>query len=234
MSIDDDELLLYHFREGLAPGEAERIERAIAQDSALAARYRSLADDLERLRQVDEATLAPGVLGRWRLALDKVARPAPKRPIARVPRFAAAAFVIAAGIGVAFVAHRAGNGPAERLPQGPLAGVSFERALQWHLLELQSQLELASDLPAAERANTIRRLAQQNRLQTAVAERAGGRNEARVLRAFTVALEEMTADPAANGDFHGVLAQLDFEVKVMQARLASSSPSTGARALQAL
>ena len=196
----------------------------------------SMSDDdlIKRLGLDREVPVPPATLQRWRRALDAAAQPAAtRRPFAPSLRFATAALVLVAGFGIAFVAFRDGTGTAPDT-SGPLAEARFERALQWHLLELQSQLEAASDQPAAERAGTIRRLAEQNRLQTAVAERAGGTREARVLRAFTVALEDLAADPQPNGAVKGEIAQLDFEVKVMQARLASSSPSTGARALQAL
>jgi hypothetical protein len=176
---------------------------------------------LERLRELPEEPVPPAAMQRWRRALDAAAEAAPQPPAPSGLRFAmAAAVMLTAGLGVAFLAFRHEAGPAQG-PTAPLVELRVERGLQWHLLDLEAQLAAASELPAPERASTLQRLAQQNRLQAAVAERAGGGREARVLRAFTVAMEGMAAEPNPNGDFKGALAQLNFEVKVMQARLAS-------------
>ena len=229
MTITDDDLILYRFRDGLAPDELERIERAIAADAELAARYRALTNDLDRLREI-EAPLPASTMRRWRNALDAEARPVSRR-LAPGLGFAAAAAVVIAGVGIAWLAYREqGSAPV----QGALASARVERALQLHLFDLESQLARASDLSVDDRAVAMRRLAEQNRLQTAVAERAGAAREARVLRAFTVALEDMAAQPDANGKFKADLARLDFEMKVTQARLASSSPSTSALRAAAL
>jgi hypothetical protein len=233
MKISDDDLILYRMRDGLAPEEAARIERALGEDPALAARYRSLASDLDRLVEVRAAPVPAAALQRWRLALDKAARPAPRPALGLGPRFAVAVMVaLIVGVGAAFLAFRDDAGAGPQGPEGPLANARIERGLQLHLLELESQLALTSELPAEERASAVRRLAQQNRLQTAVAERAGGARDARVLRAFTVALDDMATEK--NGEFKAALAQLHFEMNVMQERLASSSPSTGVRRMQAL
>lgn len=187
-----------------------------------------------RLAEANEEPAPPAALQRWRLALDKAAQRAPQRAQGWAPRFAAAAAVVIAVIGGALLELREDAGtPAVRTREGSLATARVERALQLHLLELDSQLVLASELPAEDRAGAIRRLAQQNRLQTAVAERAGGGRDARVLRAFTVALENMAAGPV-NGEFKAALAQLHFEMNVIQERLASTSPSLSVRRLQAL
>jgi len=233
MGMSDDELTSFYFRDGLAPGDAERIEREIAADPALAARYQALVKDLARLRDVDETPAPAAAIQRWRAALDVAARPAPSRQ-PPILRFAAMAAVVVVAIGLAFLGAREQPDTTTTTSMASLTDGRTERALLWHLVELETQLGLASEQPAAERAGTLRRLAEQNRLQTTLTERAGGAREARVLRAFTVTLDDMAAEPEANTDYRGALAQLNFEMKVMQARLASSSPSTGARRLQAL
>ena len=188
----------------------------------------------EKLASMPEEPAPPRAMKRWSDALEdaaRSARPARASALDLRLRFAAAASIVAAVVGVAFVAYReTGIAP---LP-GSVAGVRIERTMQLHLIDLESQLARVADLSIGDRAGALRHLAEQNRLQTAVAERAGGSREARVLRAFTVTLEDMAADPDPNGRFKAALAQLDFELRVTQARLASSSPSTSALRSQAL
>jgi hypothetical protein len=183
----------------------------------------------ERLGERPEPPVPPETLKRWHAALDAAARSPARRPAPLNLRFAAVAGMVALSVGIVFVAYRENAMPS--VPE-PFAAARVERGLQLHLLDLEAQLARAADLPVAERASAIRNLVQQNRLQTAVVERAGGDREARVLRSFTVSLEEMAAD--TNGKFQAALAQLDFEMKVTQARLASSAPSTSALRSQAL
>jgi len=186
----------------------------------------------DRLAEMPQEPVPPEAMKRWRGALDAAARSETRvRPVTVGLRFAAAAAVVLVGVGVAVLAYLEGAGTAA---EGPLAQARVERGLQLHLLELESQLARVAELPGTERASTVRQLAQQNRLQTAVLERAGEVREARVLRAFTLALDEIAADAAANGKVHAALAQLDFEMKVTQARLASSFLSASALRSQAL
>ena len=184
-----------------------------------------------KLEAAARAPLPPEAMNRWRKALDAAARSETPHPVASGWRFAAVAATVLLGVGVAFLAYRESS---EATVEVPLASGRHERVVQLHLADLETQLARVSDLPSAERSSTLRDLVQQNRIQTAVAERAGGGREARVLRAFTVALEDMATDQEPNGRFKAALAQIDFELKVTQARLASSSPSTGARRSQAL
>jgi len=190
----------------------------------------------DRLAGIPEEPVPPGTLMRWRKALDAAARSSQAEQPARASafdmrlRFAAAASIVLAVAGVAFLAREGGVSPGP----GPVAAARAERGVQLHLIELESQLVRVSALAGADRASALRELADQNRLQTAVADRAGGAREARVLRAFTVTLEDMASEADQNGRFKAALAQLDFELKVTQARLAASSPSNSAVRSQAL
>jgi len=225
MTITDDDLILYRYRDGLAPEDVQRIERAIADDPAVAARYSALTADLDRMRAIDGPAPAPA-LRRWRSALDQAARPAKARPFAMGMRLAAVAAVAVVAFGLAWLGHP----DMDAVPAAaPSVSARMDRAVQLHLLGLEAQLAQASRAPAAERGAAIRRLVEQNRLMTTVAERTGAARDARVLRAFTVALEDLSsADASANGALKAALAQLDFEMKVTQARLASSSRTIGA------
>jgi hypothetical protein len=189
----------------------------------------------QKLAEAQPVSVPPVAMQRWRRALDGAAQPALTRAFAPSLRFAgAAALVFAVSVGISLVAHREGSNPAVPGVEGPLAATRSDRGLQLHLVDLESQLSTASELPPSDRAGEIRRLAQQNRIQTAAAERSGGARDARVLRAFTVMLEAMASSNETNGEFKAALAQLHFEMNVMQERLASTSPSLSVRRLQAL
>jgi hypothetical protein len=186
----------------------------------------------EKLAGQHDESAPASAMKRWRAALDVAARPTPVQGLDWGLRFAAAGSIVLALAGVVFLAYR--DDAAMNIAASPLESVRVDRKLQLHLVDLETQLARAGDLPLVERGSTLRQLAQQNRLQTAVAERAGGSREARLLRAFTVALEDMAADSDVNGRFRASLAQLVFELNVTQARLASSSPSIDALRSQAL
>ena len=95
-----------------------------------------------------------------------------------------------------------------------------------HLANTESQLASLDSASDEERGRLIETIIAQNRLYALAAERADEPQLARVLRAFTPILErvaEERSDEAA-----GELAQLNFELQVMQARLtaATSNKST--------
>ena len=51
--INDDELTLYYYKDGLSKDERLRLSNALAADSGLAARYKSLSDTLSQLADVE-------------------------------------------------------------------------------------------------------------------------------------------------------------------------------------
>lgn len=235
--INDDELLLYHYEEDEGNAERQRIAAAIAADSALAARLRRLVAELDAV--VPPPVAVPeAAMRRWHADLARAARTTAAAPW-RSPRIewhagatAAMAMMVVAGIGLGIFFNR------ERPTDPPIEvmvadAVRYERGLQMHLAQTESQLALLPTLQPEERVAMVERLQVQNRLYIATADRAGEERLARVLRSFAPILDSLADSRTSAAEFEGGLAQLNFELKVMQARLASAVP-TPARPVLAL
>ena len=76
-----------------------------------------------------------------------------------------------------------------------------------------------------QRARLIETIIAQNRIYALAAERAGEPQLARVLRAFSPVLDDLAHD---RGDSSASIAQLGFELRVMQGRLSAGAAPSGA------
>jgi hypothetical protein len=85
----------------------------------------------------------------------------------------------------------------------------------------EQQLAGLDSAKPEERARLIETIIAQNRIYALAAERAGEPQLARVLRAFAPVLEGLE-----HGDSSGSIAQLTFELRVMQGRLGAGTAST--------
>jgi hypothetical protein len=106
--------------------------------------------------------------------------------------------------------------------------VAYERGLRWHLANTEQRLAKLDTAQPDERARLIDAIIEQNRMYALAADRANEPQLARVLRAFTPILESLSDErrEASAGD----IAQLSFELRVMQARLkAAADPSSTAQ-----
>jgi len=93
---------------------------------------------------------------------------------------------------------------------------AYENGLKVHLASTERRLASLNEATPEERARLVETIIGQNRIYALAAERAGEPELARVLRAFTPILESV-AD--GRGQTAGSVAQLGFELRVMQARL---------------
>jgi hypothetical protein len=98
---------------------------------------------------------------------------------------------------------------------------AYEHGLKWHLASTERRLASLGDATPEERARLVEAIIGQNRIYALAAERAGEPQLARVLRAFTPILQGVA-------DGHGEstessVAQLSFELRIMQARLAAEA-----------
>lgn len=231
--INDDELLLYYYRDGLDAADRARIGAAIAADPRLAQRLHTLAARLDAAAAIPEVEVPGHFRQRWQDALDGAASGRRARPVARPlfsqPRWqiAAAAAVVLALV-VTFEALRS-TAPRGALPMaatpghesGDEAGSAYEHGLKFHLASTERQIADLGNASPAERARMIDVIIGQNRLYALAAERAGEPQLARVLRAFNPILEDV-----ANGRSESTaadLSQLSFELRVMQARLGADA-----------
>jgi hypothetical protein len=74
MTMNDDDLILYYYRDGLSDAQRRRIEADLARDASLRERYEQLCADLGRF-DAPPAAAAPGdMVARWQDSIDRAAR----------------------------------------------------------------------------------------------------------------------------------------------------------------
>jgi len=236
--ISDDELLLYYYRDGLDAAERARIGAVLSEQPEVARRMQGLVARLDAAAAMPEVPVPAEVQQRWQAALARAAEDQTR--VVRAPRrffdipwpaAAAAAFAIVA---LTLILQR-----AIQRPQDPIADVAtpvnppvvadasaYERGLKVHLASTERQLAELDNATPEDRARLVEAIIAQNRIYALAAERAGQPQLARVLRAFSPVLESV-----ANGGetSAGGIAQLNFELRVMQGRLgadAGASPKS--------
>jgi hypothetical protein len=232
--ITDDDLLLYNYRDGLEPAERARIGAALSEQPELAQRMHHLVSRLDAAAAIPEVPVPVEVQQRWKAALAQAAerqtteapRVAP-RPAA-VPRWLAAAAVLIIAI-VSIFSHTR-QPPSNRIVEVPTTnaasgtgGSAYERGLKTHLESTEQQLASLESATPEDRERLLKTIIEQNRIYALAAERAGEPQLARVLRAFSPVLEGLNTE---DGDPSASVAQLAFEFRVMQGRLAAGTAST--------
>jgi hypothetical protein len=228
--ITDDELLLYYYRELETP-ERARIGAALAAQPELAQRLHRLVSRLDAAAASPEVPVPLPFQQRWEMALARAGQE-PSRPVARRPLFSQPLWLgaVAAVLVVAFAAVFTFTRPdpatdpltaSRQLPASNGDEQSYENGLKWHLASTERQLASLGQASPEERTRLVETIIGQNRLYALAAERAGEPQLARVLRAFTPILEDVAAGRSKSTA--GDLAQLNFELRIMQARLGSDS-----------
>ncbi len=247
--ITDDELLLYYYRDGLEPDERARIAAALAEQPELAQRLHRLVGRLDEVAAIPEVAVPVATQQRWKAALAQAAQERPttqnlrpfRRPYTDARWLAAAAAVVVAVVSVFYVIDSAPptptvanvtpptetpsssfTSPPTEVPSGAAEASPYERGLKTHLASTERQLASLEEATPEERARLIETIIEQNRIYALAAERAGEPQLARVLRAFSPVLESMRqgeGNPAADA------AQLSFEMRAMQGRLAGGVPA---------
>jgi hypothetical protein len=232
--ITDDELLLYHYRDGLDADERARIGAALSRQPELAQRLQTLVARLDAAAALPEVPVPAPVQQRWQAALESAAQLDSAREV-RAPRtahrwdfrWATAAAVAAVAIFLVMPERTAEIAPpaATTAAAGTAEASAYERGLKFHLASTEQQLAGIGSATPEERARLIETILAQNRIYALAAERAGEPQLARVLRAFAPVLESLAQE---DGDSSADIAQLNFELRVMQGRLGAGpgTPST--------
>jgi hypothetical protein len=225
--ITDDELLLYYYRE-LDAADRARIGAALGTQPDLAQRLHRLVARLDAVAALPEVPVPAQVLQRWQTALEGVstqAAPARDRRFNTTGWLAMAATLVVALVVTFQVIQPERNQVAVTPPpseaptsQDPTA---YENGLKFHLASTERRLASLTAATPAERARLVEAIIGQNRIYALAAERAGEPQLARVLRAFTPVLEDVASGRAQSTE--GSLAQLNFELRVMQARLGADT-----------
>lgn len=215
--INDDQLTLYFYDDGLSDHERQHIAQALEQDAALAARYAALAQELEQLRH-DAYTSVVSDDFSASLHNVLVQADAPTRATSW-RRWSVAAVLLAA---VALSVTLMPRAPTESTPVAatvPLppntAAPSSQRIVVAHLAQSRLQLVRYSAADAAVRSELIRELVEQNRSIERAAQRNGDDDLARVLRAFETVLERLASAPEQADEREQLLDQLTFELNTM-------------------
>lgn len=228
--ISDDDLLLYYYRE-LDATERARIGAAISKDPELSRRLHTLVARLDAAAAIPEVPVPAHTQQRWQAALERATtetRVAPKRRFFTQSQWqaaAAAVAVVALVFGIQKVMQPTqppGNTVTSSTPETAGAGAAsaYENGLKFHLATTERRLAALGEATPEERARLVETIIGQNRIYALAAERAGEPQLARVLRAFTPVLESVAGGGEATSSS---VAQLSFELRVMQARLGAEA-----------
>jgi hypothetical protein len=230
--INDDELLLYHYRE-LDAADRARVGAALSAQPELAQRLHALVARLDAAAAIPEVPVPAQATERWRSALDRAASQTrasqPPRRFSMPVMWQAAAAAVTV-FALIFSVQRllrpttpvAANETMTHVEPAQGDTSAYEHGLKFHLASTERRLAALGEATPEERARLIDTIIGQNQMYALAAERAGEPQLARVLRAFNPILEDL-----ANGRSETTAAdisQLSFELRVMQARL-----GTGAR-----
>jgi len=72
--MNEDNLILYYYNDGLSEDERRQVEAAIHSDGAVAARYDALCRELNGLAETDTPAVPAHTVQRWHDAIDREAR----------------------------------------------------------------------------------------------------------------------------------------------------------------
>ena len=226
--ISDDDLILYYYRDGLPADERASISAALAENPELAQRFHRLT------QRLDAAAAAPAreipvpmkFQRRWAAALEEAAETAEARTTRRRRQFFNYApwYAAVAGVFIVFLAlpHLLGQLPVTPVDPPTADNSAYERGLASHLASTEQQLASLESATPEERQRLVDTIIEQNRVYALAAERAGEPQLARVLRAFSPVLESVAH---GDQDTSASVAQLAFELRVMQGRLATGKAS---------
>jgi hypothetical protein len=231
--ISDDDLLLYYYRE-LDAADRARIGAALGEQPELSQRLHRLVARLDAAAALADVPVPAAAQQRWQSALERAAIETPAAPAKRRvftqlrwQAAAAAVVVVALTLSIQKVMQPSPNQSAENAvaasPQGATGtgdASAYENGLKWHLASTERRLASLGDATPDERARLIETIIGQNRIYALAAERAGEPQLARVLRAFTPVLESAADGRVESADS---IAQLSFELRVMQARLGADA-----------
>lgn len=235
--ISDDDLLLYYYRDGLDAAERARIGTALAERPELAQRLHRLVAQLDTVAEMPEFPVPPHIEQRWQSALERAAAaPAARtgsrfRSAFRWQALAAALVAIAILVTIQVsMQSRRDRVVAVTPPPGSTQTAiepdpaAYQRGLKWHLANTEQRLATLESAQPDERAELIQAIIEQNRLYALAAERANEPQLARVLRGFTPILESLASE-RRDADASD-MAQLNFELRVVQARLKAAVDPT--------
>ena len=238
--MKDETLILYYYQDGLSAKERREVAAAIDKDAALAERYRSLALDLDALREPADLPMPAGLTYRLKANLQRAVRleEASEPETSRQARpfsfwsftlggALAAALAVGVGIGLWMAQGKAPDAPAIAQPNPGAAvewsPVAFQRGLETHFRSSRANLANLSGETGQDRAALVATLMQQNRLFAQLALQNDAPELARVLRSFEPILMQLGREDLSPQEAASLQAQLEFEFQVMLTKLLRGS-----------
>lgn len=234
--MNDDDLILYYYGDGLGDAERAAIDAALGNDASLSERYRELRLSLDRL-QDEPAVRAPAdAVARWHRSIERAAS-VPRADARRRERprdfqsfawGALAAACVALGLAAYYVERNVPPTPVADMGEPALdegsslpAGVpaSFARGVQVHLRDSRRDIVRLADDAGADRTLLLMDILRQNRLFEQAARSNGAEDVARVLRAFEPVLLRLASEDVSDEDAAALRAQLAFELNVVLTKL---------------
>lgn len=229
--MNEDNLILYYYNDGLSEDERRQVEATIHSDPAVAARYDALCRELNGLAETDTPAVPAHTVQRWHDAIDREARlergreqPPRQRAFSGFSFAWGAAVAAALVVGVSLTMTR-----TDPVIEAPVAVTSaFTRGVQVHFRDTYGQLAAMPVESAADRTQLVLQIIEQNRLFERAAEQNNSADLARVLRAFEPILVRLAAEDITPQEAEALRAQLTFELTVMLTKLSrDSSNETG-------
>lgn len=233
--INDQQLLMYYYEDGLSLSEREQIRSHLTADVDLSARYQRLLGELRGLGSPAPVQPNPAAQARWRASLTRAAQSQAKDGPGRIWPLAlvgATLVLLGVAIGTRIAEQSLAPQPAPIVAaaDSDSGDASLARGLGSHFGDARL---LLADLPSADPAQRralIADILEQNRLYQRAAQAQGDDGLVRVLRALEPVLLTLADDAGGSEDARSTRAQLDFELAVMQTKL-SRSPSKTVQSL---
>lgn len=236
--MNDEQLILYYYADGLSTAERRQIEAALAADPTLQRRYDALRRELDGFGDAPLSTQfrAPEhLVARWHASIDRASqleRKAERRP-ARALHFASfgwgaavtAALALGIGIGMYLSSRNDADLSVNPLPAivevapSAAAADAFTRGLQAHFRDSRQNIGGLPVEDTESRRMLILHIVQQNRLFAREATENQSPELARVLRAFEPILVRLAAEDLAPEEAQRLQAQLVFELNVMLTKM---------------
>ncbi|MFK8054302.1 MAG: hypothetical protein AB8F65_15140 [Woeseiaceae bacterium] len=232
--INDEQLTLYFYEDGLTKEQREQVTHALATDSALQQRYESLQKDLSEMAVMTMEPAPEHLKHQWHDVVSTAARQeqrAVAAPSRGWPRFAwigtAAGLFIAFAIGTQF-----DNVSDEKTAPPPVASLqpteaqptdAFARGLQVHLQGVSNGLGEFDGQDSPGRTDLINQIIAQNRVFEAAAESRDARDIARLMRALQPVFFQLADDNLSPREADALRLQLMFELNAVLTKLELST-----------
>lgn len=221
--MTEEELIQLYYRDGLDADAIADLERRLASDASLAARFAALSADLDAISAAAPEAAPEAARERWHATVHTEAARAPRggRHAGRLallasswPLALAATLVVGVGIGV-FIGLRIDEAAPPGAPVVAAAidnarRTAMERGFAQHLRTSRARLAALASDAQLDRTTVIASLIDQNRLQQRAARSAEAHDLLRLLRAFELLLLQLEADAETN-ELDRLRARLDFE-----------------------